>query len=157
MDSGLLIAVAFYGSCFWMSLQQKGIEQNCQDLLLVYVSLSTRKGKKNMAESKEFYRDCLGFLVSNSSANPSPISFLSVEDFRINALHINIWPVCTIFLFPLDMMSLLHYLQCPLKTRSFFVCFRPLKGKYRVPYKNNQGISPALWKHYTSKVKTHLE
>ena len=42
MNSGLLlIAMVFYGSCFWMSLQQEGIEQNCQDLLLVYVSLST--------------------------------------------------------------------------------------------------------------------
>lgn len=40
----------------------------------------------------------------------SPFPFQSVEDFRINALHVNIWPVCTIFLFLLDMMSLLHYL-----------------------------------------------
>lgn len=145
MNSGLLlIAMAFYGSCFWMSLQQEGIEQNCQDLLLVYVSLSTQKGKKNMSESEEFYRDYLGFLVSNSLTNPSSISFLSVEDFRINALHVNISGLCYIP-FSSGHDEFITLPTMPIENQIFFfVCFRPLKGKYRVPYKNNQGISPAL-------------
>lgn len=72
-------------SVWVLFLDEFTIKGNRTELLRLAFSVcdsTNSERKKNMPASEEFYGDCLGFLVSNSLANPIPISFLVSRRFQ---------------------------------------------------------------------------